>query len=197
MKARFDVKREEVHRIFSNIPELQTDRLILRRMKVGDSFDVFEYASREDVTEFLLWKPHPDIAYTREYLQFVATHYEIGDFFDWAVVLREEDKMIGTCGFTKFDYTHNLGEIGYVINPEYRGRGIAAEAVREVMRFGFEELGLNRIEAKFMEHNTASLRVMEKVGMTFEGFHRKAMKIKGRYETVGYSAILRDEFFKD
>ena len=197
MKARFDVKREEVHRIFSNIPELQTDRLTLRRMKVGDSFDVFEYASREDVTEFLLWKPHPDIAYTREYLQFVATHYEIGDFFDWAVVLREEDKMIGTCGFTKFDYTHNLGEIGYVINPEYRGRGIAVEAVREVMRFGFEELGLNRIEAKFMEHNTASLRVMEKVGMTFEGFHRKAMKIKGRYETVGYSAILRDEFFKD
>ena len=191
------MNKERIYRIFSNIPELQTDRLTLRRMKVGDSFDVFEYASREDVTEFLLWKPHPDIAYTREYLQFVATHYEIGDFFDWAVVLREEDKMIGTCGFTKFDYTHNLGEIGYVINPEYRGRGIAVEAVREVMRFGFEELGLNRIEAKFMEHNTASLRVMEKAGMTFEGFHRKAMKIKGRYETVGYSAILRDEFFKD
>ena len=196
MKASFDVKREEVYSIFSNIPELHTERLTLRRMKVGDSFDMFEYAAREDVTEFLLWKPHPNIAYTREYLQFVATHYEIGDFFDWAVVLTEEDKMIGTCGFTKFDYTHNLGEIGYVINPEYRGRGIAVEAVREVMRFGFEELKLNRIEAKFMEHNAASLRVMEKAGMTFEGFHRKAMKIKGKYETVGYSSILRDEFFE-
>ena len=190
------MKREEVYSIFSNIPELHTERLTLRRMKVGDSFDMFEYAAREDVTEFLLWKPHPNIAYTREYLQFVATHYEIGDFFDWAVVLTEEDKMIGTCGFTKFDYTHNLGEIGYVINPEYRGRGIAVEAVREVMRFGLEELKLNRIEAKCMEHNAASLRVMEKVGMTFEGFHRKAMKIKGKYETVGYSSILRDEFFE-
>ena len=196
MKARFDVKREEVHRIFSNIPELQTERLTLRRIKVGDSFDVFEYASRADVTKYLRWDPHPDIAYTREYLQFVATHYEIGDFFDWAVVLREEDKMIGTCGFTRFEYSHDLGEVGYVINPEYRGRGIAVEAVREVMRFGFEVLGLNRIEAKFMEHNSASLRVMEKAGMTFEGFHRKAMKIKGKHETVGYSAILRDEFFE-
>ena len=189
------MKREEVYRIFSNIPELHTDRLMLRRMMVGDSFDMFEYAKREDVTEFLLWKPHHDLEYTREYLQFVATHYEIGDFFDWAVVIKEEDKMIGTCGFTKFDYTHNLGEIGYVINPEYRGRGIALEAVREVMRFGFEVLKLNRIEARFMEHNAASLRVMEKAGMTFEGFHRKAMRIKGKYETVGYCSILRDEFF--
>ena len=192
-----DVKREEVYRVFSNIPELRTERLVLRGMKVGDSFDMFEYARREDVTEFLRWSPHPDLAYTREYLQFVATHYEIGDFFDWAVVLKDEDKMIGTCGFTKFDYTHDLGEIGYVINPEYRGREIALEAVREVMRFGFEVLKLNRIEAKFMEKNSASLRVMEKAGMTFEGFHRKSMKIKGKYETIGYCSILRDEFFAD
>ena len=191
------MKREEVYRIFSNIPELRTERLTLRRMKVGDSFDMFEYACREDVTEFLLWKPHPDLAYTREYLQFVATHYEIGDFFDWAVVWRDQDKMIGTCGFTRLDYTHNVGEIGYVINPLFRGMGIAGEAVREVMRFGFEVLGLNRIEAKFMEGNAASLRVMEKTGMTFEGFRRKSMKIKGKYETVGYCSILRDEFFAD
>jgi ribosomal-protein-alanine N-acetyltransferase len=65
------------------------------------------------------------------------------------------------------------------------------------MRFGFETLKINRIEAKFMEKNAASLRVMEKVGMTFEGFHRKAMKIKGRYETVGYCSILCEEFLNE
>ena len=139
---------------------------------------------------------HPSLAYTREYLQFVATHYEIGDFFDWAIIWREQEKMIGTCGFTRFDYTNNVGEIGYVINPIYRGMGVADEAVREVMRFGFERLKLNRIEAKFMEGNSASRRVMEKTGMTFEGFHRKAMKIKGKYETIGICSILREEFFE-
>ena len=190
------MKREDVYRIFSDLPELHTERLTLRRMKVGDSFDMFEYACREDVTEFLLWKPHPSQAYTREYLQFVATHYEIGDFFDWAIIWREQEKMIGTCGFTRFDYNNNMGEIGYVINPLYRGIGVADEAVRCVMRFGFERLKLNRIEAKFMEGNLASRRVMEKTGMTFEGFHRKAMKIKGKYETVGICSILRDEFFE-
>ena len=104
------MKKEDTFRIITNIPELHTERLTLRRMKVGDSWDMFEYAGREDVTEYLLWKPHPDVAYTREYLQFVATHYELGDFFDWAVVWKEQDKMIGTCGFTKFDYTNKLQE---------------------------------------------------------------------------------------
>ena len=197
MKREIAVKREDIHRIFSDLPELSTERLLLRRMKVGDSFDMFEYACREDVTEFLLWKPHPNLAYTREYLQFVATHYEIGDFFDWAIVWREQEKMIGTCGFTRFDHANNVGEIGYVINPIYRGIGVADEAVREVMRFGFERLKLNRIEAKFMEGNAASRRVMEKTGMTFEGFHRKAMKIKGKYETIGICSILRDEFLEN
>lgn len=190
------MKREDIYRIFSELPELSTERLLLRKMKVGDSFDMFEYACREDVTEFLLWKPHPSLAYTREYLQFVATHYEIGDFFDWAIIWREQEKMIGTCGFTRFDYNNNVGEIGYVINPIYRGMGVADEAVREIMRFGFERLKLNRIEAKFMEGNAASRRVMEKTGMTFEGFRRKAMRIKGKYETIGICSILRDEFFE-
>jgi ribosomal-protein-alanine N-acetyltransferase len=85
--------------------------------------------------------------------------------------------------------------VGYVINPAYRGREIAKEALEAVMEFGFETLKLHRIEAKFMEGNLASLRVMEKVGMTFEGYHKESMFIKGEYRTVGVSAILRDEYF--
>ena len=62
------------------------------------------------------------------------------------------------------------------------------------MRFGFEKLGLNRIEAKFIEGNSSSRRVMEKTGMTFEGYQRKAMFIKGEYKTIGICSILREEF---
>lgn len=190
------MKREEIYRIFSNIPTLQTKRLTLRRLMVSDAFDMYEYAKNSEVTEYLTWEAHPNAAYTREYLQYLGTHYNVGDFFDWGVILDEEDKMIGTCGFTRFDYNNNCGEVGYVINPAYRGREIAAEALMKVMEFGFEVLGLNRIEAKFMEGNKASMRVMEKVGMTFEGYHRASMIIKGEYKTIGVSAILRDEYFK-
>jgi len=189
------MKREEIYRIFSNIPILQTERLTLRRLMVSDTLDMYEYSKNEEVTRYLTWDAHPDASYTREYLQYLGTHYNVGDFFDWAVVLNSEDKMIGTCGFTRFDYNNNSGEVGYVINPAYRGQGIADEAVRAVMQFGFETLRLNRIEAKFIEGNSASMRVMEKTGMTFEGYHRSSMLIKGSYKTIGVCAILRDEYF--
>ena len=189
------MKKEHICRIFSRIPELETERLILRKMRVGDCDDMFEYAQRSDVTEFLTWKPHPDVFYTKEYLAFIGEHYAAGDFFDWAIVLREENKMIGTCGFTRFNYAANSAEVGYVINPKYRGVGIAPEAVGKVIEFGFEKLGLNRIEAKFMEDNAPSRRVMEKLGMTFEGIRREEMLIKGIYRNIGTCSILRSEYF--
>ena len=188
------MKREEIYRIFSNIPTLNTERLTLRRMLVSDTDDMYEYARRESVTRYLTWNPHRSRDYTREYLQYIGTHYTIGDFFEWGVIHNEDDKFIGTCGFTRFDYNHNCGEIGYVLNPEYWGQGLADEAVLEVMRFGFEVLGLNRIEAKFIEGNESSRRVMEKTGMTFEGYHRRAMLIKGEYKTIGICSILKNEF---
>ena len=190
------MKREEIYSVFSNIPTLQTNRLVLRRLMVADASDLFEYSKNREVTKYLTWDAHPDAMYTREYLQYLGTHYNMGDFFDWGIILTEEDKMIGTCGFTRFDYSNNSGEIGYVLNPAYWGRGIAAEAVEEVMRFGFEQLKLNRIEAKFIEGNDASMRVMEKTGMKFEGYLREAMLIKGAYRTIGISSILRSEYKK-
>ncbi|MBO5306177.1 MAG: GNAT family N-acetyltransferase, partial [Clostridia bacterium] len=103
---------------------------------------------------------------------------------------------IGTCGFTRFHFPHDCGEVGYVINPSYRDRGIATEALARVMEFGFERLGLHRIEAKYMLGNEASRRVMEKVGMRFEGVNYGGMKIKGIYRDIGTCAILAENFKK-
>ena len=188
------MKRELICRIFSHMPELQTERLILRKMRVGDEEDMYDYARRSEVTRYLLWSPHPDVYYTRDYLRYLATRYATGSFYDWAVVLRSGGRMIGTCGFTSFDCPNDAAEIGYVLNPDYRGQGIAPEAVRAVLKFGFERLALHRIEARFIQGNEASLRVMEKVGMRFEGYRREAMMVKGAYRTIGYCSILRDEY---
>ena len=102
--------------------------------------------------------------------------------------------MIGTCGFAGVDCAHNAGEVGYVINPAYRGRGFATEAVTRVLRFGFDVMGLHRAEARFILGNNASRRVMEKAGMTFEGVRRESMLIKGRYRDIGICAILVQDF---
>jgi ribosomal-protein-alanine N-acetyltransferase len=188
------MRKEAICRIFSHMPELQTERLILRRMRLPDAEDMYDYARRPEVTRYLLWSPHPDIGHTRDYLQYIATRYAAGSFYDWAVILKKNNRMIGTCGFTTIDCSNDAAEIGYVLNPDYRGQGIAPEAVRAVLAFGFERLALHRIEARFIEGNTASLRVMEKVGMCFEGYRREAMLVKGAYRTIGYCSILASEY---
>ena len=190
------MKKETVFKIFSNMPTLYTERLSLRVMHPIDAEDMYDYAKRPEVTKYLLWREHESISFTRDYLIYVGRRYALGDFYDWAIIERESRKMIGTCGFTKIDVPNNCAEIGYVLNPDFHRRGFGSEAVKRVMKFGFEELGLNRIEARFMQGNEASLALMKSVGMTFEGYMRDFIFVKGSYRTVGVSSILRSEYEK-
>lgn len=190
------MKKETVFKIFSNIPALYTERLSLRAMHPIDAEDMFDYAKRPEVTKYLLWREHESISFTRDYLIYVGRRYALGDFYDWAIIDRESRKMIGTCGFTKIDTANNSAEIGYVLNPDFHRRGFGSEAVKRILKFGFEELKLNRIEARFMQGNEASLALMRSVGMTFEGYMRDLVLAKGSYRTVGVSSILRSEYEK-
>ena len=187
-------KKDKLYNVFSSIPQLECERLILRRMKPCDAADMFEYAKNPDVTRYLLWSPHESVEYTEQYLHYVQSKYRDGAFYDWAVILKSEHKMIGTCGFTSIDTENNCAEIGYVINPAYSGQGYAPEAACKVLDFGFFNLELNRIEAKYIVGNDASRRVMEKCGMKFEGVSRGSMKVKGEYRDIGRYAVLKNEF---
>ena len=188
------MKKELIYRIFSRIPTIETERLILRGMRVSDKEDMYEYACLPTVTRFLTWEPHTSISYTKQYLEYIGSRYRVGDFYDWAVVYKENGKMIGTCGFSRIDCRNDLGEVGYVLNPDYWGKGIAAEAVWAVMEFGFDKMNLHRIEARFMKGNENSLKVMKKCGMQYEGMGRENLFVKNRYVDVGVCSILQSEF---
>ncbi len=188
------VKKDILYKLFSRIPTLETERLILRGMRVSDAEDMYAYARHPSVTEYLTWSPHASLDETREYLTYIGQRYRTGDFYDWSLICAADGHMIGTCGFTSFNCPADSAEIGYVLNPAYQGQGLATEAVRRVLAFGFEELNLHRIEARFMEGNDASRRLMERVGMSFEGYARESMRVKGKYRTIGTCAILRHEY---
>ena len=181
---------------FNDFPELETDRLLLRRLLVRDRDDMFEYAHKSEITKYLLWQEHPDPSYTARYLKYLQGCYRRGEYYDWAVVLKSQDKMIGTCGFVEFDNDNNSAEIGYVISDKFHSQGYATEAVRRAISFGFESLRLNRIVARHIVGNDASGRVMTKCGMTFEGIQRKAMYIKEQYRDIAQYAILREDYKK-
>ena len=190
------MKKDAIFKIFSNMPTLYTERLSLRAMHPIDAEDMYDYARRPEVTKYLLWSEHEDIYVTRDFLKYINRRYSRGDFYDWAIIERESRRMIGTCGFTKIDPENHSAEIGYVLNPDFHRKGFGSEAVKRILKFGFEELSLNRIEARFMIGNEASLALMKSVGMTFEGYMRDLMYVKGSFRTIGISSILRSEYEK-
>lgn len=186
--------REKLQKIFTHIPTLETEHLTLRRILPEDADDMFVYSSDLSVTKYLLWDPHPDLDYTRQYVDYLQERYAVGDFCDWALIFKHDGRMIGTCGFTNIDLPNAAAEIGYVLNPAYRGRGLAPEAARTVIGFAFEKLSLVRVSAICMKENTASLRVMQKCGMKQEGTLRNAVYAKGEHRDVIVCSVLKSEF---
>ena len=188
------MEQDEIKRVFRHIPTLESRRLILRKISKFDDKDFYEYASDPRVTQYLTWDVHPNVRFSANYISYLQSRYRAGEFFDWAITLKDTGKMIGTCGFTHFNYPAYAAEIGYVLNPAYWGYGLAPEAVKRVVRFGFDYLGLNRIEARCIAGNVRSRRVMEKACMTYEGTAREGLFIKGRFASVETCSILRSEY---
>lgn len=182
--------------LFKKIPDLSTERLLLRRIRITDAPDMYEYSKDPEVTKYLLWDPHPNIEHTRNYVDYLQDRYRDGKYYDWAVVLKSSGKMIGTCGFSAISAEHRCAEVGYVLNPAFRGQGYAGEALSAVLEFAFRRMQLNRVEAKCVDENESSERVMQKVGMQFEGVARSALFIKGQFRNIKIYAILRDEYQK-
>jgi ribosomal-protein-alanine N-acetyltransferase len=185
------MNKEIITRHFKHLPVLCTERLVLRKILPSDYEDMYEYASKDEVTEYLLWSTHPSKEYTKQFIEYLQSRYRVGDFYDWPITLRDTGKMIGTCGFTKFDYSNNAAEIGYVLNSDYWGKGYCSEAVSKIIEFGFESLKLHRIEARYMKENIRSRNVMEKCGMIYEGTMKSAVYAKNKYRDVGICAIIK------
>jgi RimJ/RimL family protein N-acetyltransferase len=184
----------EIRQTFKNLPALETDRLILRKMSPGDAEAVFAYASDPEVSRYALWDTHRSIKDSRAFLELAVRKYEGGDEPDWGIVYKGDGHIVGTCGFVNWSLDHARAELGYAIHREYWGQGLVPEAVRAMIRFGFEKIGLNRIEARCIAENTASARVMEKAGMSYEGTLQQREFIKGAYRNIKLYAILKSEY---
>ena len=184
--------RTEDLKIFSNIPTIRTERLVLRKITPADLIDVYEYSKNPETSKFLLWSKHNSLNDTKILLSIIKRKYKENAFYEWGI--EYNGKMIGTAGFTHFSIANDSAEIGYVINPDYQGIGIATEAARAVIDFGFNTLNLNRIEARCMKGNDKSIRVMEKCGMKVEGTMRSLIYAKGNYVDVVIAAIIGNEY---
>ncbi len=184
-------------RIFSSLPTLNTERLVLKRIVPENAEDMYEYASRQDVTRFLLWSPHVNLRETKGYIEYLQREYRKGNYADWGITLRDSGKFVGTIGFANLDLTNNWGELGYVLNPEYHGRGIMTEALGAVLELAFRELSLHRVQLRIMDGNTDSQKLARRMGFVYEGMQRGSVLAKGSYRDVHIFSKLAEDYFSE
>lgn len=184
----------QYRKIFSDLPVLETERLILKKIEPSNANDMYAYASLDQVTRYLLWTPHLNIEETKGYIEYLQKQYRKGNYADWGLNCKADGTFIGTCGFSNMDFTNNKGELGYVLSPSYQGKGYMKEAVGEILKLSFNELGLERIELRIMEGNTASLKFAKSMGFKLEGITRKSLYLRGEYKTLHHYSLLKEEF---
>jgi RimJ/RimL family protein N-acetyltransferase len=175
---------------------IKTERLLLRLYTEDDLRDVYDIQSRPDVVRYLYWGVRDQAQARGSLAMKIAASglREEGDNLTLAVVLPETGKVIGDVLIIWTSREHRQGEIGYIFHPGFGGRGYATEAAEVVLRLGFEAFGLHRVVGRLDARNTASARVLERLGMRREAHLVQNELVKGEWVDEVVYAMLEDEW---
>jgi len=174
---------------------LETERLVLRPFRVSDAEAMFRgWATDKEVTKYLTWTPHENIEVTRQFLAQREEEYKKPNVYHWAITLGGE--LIGDIELGEIDW-RETGGLGYCMAKRYWGKGIMTEALHEIIRFAFEEVGVHRIEGAHAKANIGSSRVMEKNGLQLEGIRRDGFRLPstGEWVDIVVRGILDRDYF--
>lgn len=174
---------------------IETNRLILRPFTMYDAEPMFRnWASDSEVTKHLTWPTHESVEISKMVLYDWTSHYGEADFYNWAIVLKENGpEPIGNISVVGIIKKVDGATMGYCMSRAHWGKGVMAEALTALIDFFFDEVGFNRIEADHDPNNPASGRVMEKSGMTCEGTMRQAGRSNQGIIDVRRWAILKSD----
>ena len=176
-------------------PVLDTDRLTLRPYRWSDMAAVHAYGKNPDISRHMKWGPNTQ-EMSRTFLRScidAALDPDAKGYF-YAIILRDCESLIGGCSLSYTNRSECEGMIGYAIDVPYWGHGYVTEAAQALLHLGFVQLDMHRIRSWCTPENTASWRVMEKIGMRREGHEREAALIKGEWRDWYQYAILDREW---
>lgn len=177
---------------------LETERLRLRRLTMNDMAQMYRnWACDDEVTRFLSWSSHADMETTRRYLWRVERSYDDPRVYEWGVERKADSRLIGTIGGVNVnDELESVG-LGWMLSRAVWGQGYMPEAAQKVLELFFLQVGMARVSAVHHPDNRKSGRVMEKIGMTYEGTLRAAARDnRGRLIDVCVYSVLREEFLR-
>lgn len=171
--------------------KIETERLILRKLELSDVESVYNnWCSDKEVSKYVTWDTHQSINDTAEYVKYKVDLYERNYRFDWVVVIKETNEVIGEIDAVKTSVNYSLVELGYCFGSKYWNKGYATEALTAIVKYLKEVANVEKITACHISTNPASGRVMQKAGMTYDATLKEYVvdkNTKQRADLIYYS----------
>lgn len=175
---------------FTPFPVLETENLILRQINLEDDNQVFEIRSNSETMKFIPRPLAETIEDAQKFINDCNASIEKNDLINWAITLKKDNKLIGMIGFFRLQPENFRGEVGYILNPSYHGKGIMKEALDKALNYGFENLKFHSVEAVIDPQNNASEKLLIKANFKKEAHFKENFFYKGEFlDTVIYSIL--------
>jgi [ribosomal protein S5]-alanine N-acetyltransferase len=180
--------------IENTFPRMETDRLVLRQVTKEDAEDMLMYLSDQDVMKHYGMEPFKSLDDVLDEIFWYHSIFEKNTGIRWGITLKGQNKVIGSCGFLNIAPQHYRSEIGFELSKDFWGQGIASEALDLVIKYGFEQLKLHRIQALIEPLNFSSQKLVERKGFIKEGLLRNYEFTCGKFDDLFMYSILRDDY---
>lgn len=175
-------------------PELHSPRLRLREVRPDDAVALFAIHSDPQVMRYWSYPAWTEMVQAEQKVADIARQRRERDILIWAIADAGSDQLIGTSAVFAIDLTQGRAEIGYSLHRDWHGRGLASEALRLILGYAFDALQLRRMEADADPRNTASCRLLEKLGFVHEGLLRERWHVNGEICDSAFYGLLRKDF---
>ena len=177
-------------------PVIETSRLVLRQVTTEDAADMLNYLADPDVVKPMGLDPFQTEKDVWDEIDWYQSIVEEGTGIRWGITLKESGKVIGSCGFLNMKPKNRRAEIGYELSKDYWGKGIASEALKAVVKYGYHHFQLERIEALIEPDNVPSQKLVEKQGFIKEGLLRHYEFTRGKFDDLYMYAIIKEDFLR-
>lgn len=175
---------------FTPFPVLSTERLLLRRILFTDAADLFILRADENIMRFIPRPLAKSVEDVNNLIQSIDEGTAKNELINWAITLKEENKLIGTIGFVRTTLQHHRAEVGYLLHNDYQGKGIMQEALTAVIDFGFKQMKLHSIEAIIDPDNIASAKLLERNHFIKEAHFKENSYYNGKFlDAIHYSLL--------